>query len=179
MSMTVSFYNSVNIKFKTKEFANTEYQFYSLCPQHNFPLSQGPKMDAYLRFNTFCYTCPRCPEFYSLHFHAEHRSCHSSCEPLRVAYRAEPRPIHNTRDHNCRHHFYNNRIPIGPLGNVLIPHHAYSPHFATEKNFHDAGDLFWCATAPKPEHQQRPIAMEDMEAENFICFQILFGSDNK
>jgi hypothetical protein len=171
---TVSFYNSVNIKLIHKGFANTEYQFYNLCPLHNFPLATGPKLDAYLRFNTFCYTCPRCPEFYSIHYHDEYRSCKSSCcEPLRTVYRGECRPIHDSTSHNCHHHFYQNRIPIDLLGNILLPHHAYSPFFATEKAFHDAGDLFWCLSAPR--HDNYPMELDEMEKEGTFNFTALFS----
>jgi hypothetical protein len=179
MNFGVSFYNSVNIKYKSPDFATEEYQFYNLCPLHNSPLAQGPILDNYLRFNTLCYTCPKCPEVYSLHFHSERKACKSPmCEPLRLVYRGENRPIHRTRFHNCYHHFQNNRIPIGPLGNIILPHHAYSPHFPTKKSFFDAGDLFWCASAEKPS-PHRPLAMDEMEAEQFACFQILYESEHK
>ena len=144
-----SFYLVAKIRYQGTNFVSQEYRYHVLCPLHNYPLSGSSRLDAYLRFNTFCYTCPICPELLSTHFHPEGKPCDNpKCEPIRIIFRGEATPIQSRRFHHCRHHFFNNRIPISPLGHLMIPNHAHSPFFATEAALFAAGDHLYCATAP-------------------------------
>lgn len=106
------------------------YNFFFLCIQHERRQNVDDRVEAFIKFNNICYTCPLCPRYISEHFHTETEYCTPRCNPYRIVY-SPPLPVEvQSTEHCCQQHYFPSlRYSHCAHGVPIVPPHGFTPQF--------------------------------------------------